>query len=266
VPRHLWLWTLLACSAGFAEDPERWPTREAVEKYEAYVHQAEARIQREVQTQTYLWAAQSPARWARVRAGEAVVEPWNSEGAIDIGDARIHDRIGADFIPGVKLAQAAAFLQDYGIHKNFCRPEVIDSRLLAHDGNGYKLYYRLVKKKIITVVLNAEHTANYYPISDTRLATSSCTTRITEVKDAGKPSEHELPPGGDHGFLWRLNTYWRLEEKDGGVYIECQTISLTRTVAWALRWLINPIIPSLPRESLAHMLTATAEGVRSRAP
>ena len=82
----------------------------------------------------------------------------------------------------------------------------------------------------------------------------------------GTTLRYTLPPGKDHGFLWRLNTYWRLEEKDGGVYIECRTISLTRSVLYGLGWLINPIIRTLPRESLAHMLTATAEGVRSQAP
>ena len=243
-----------------------WPAREPLDKYQAYVREAEAGIQREIHSPTYLWAARSPARWERVLSGEPVVESWNAQGDSDIGDALIHDWIGAYFISGVKLAQVAAFLQNYAVHQNFYRPEVVDSRLLSHNVNVYRLYYRLVKKKILTVVLNTEHTANYYPISATRMVTSSYTTRIAEVKGAGTPEERELPPGKDHGFLWRLNTYWRLEERDGGVYIECRTISLTRSVPFGLGWLINPIIRSLPRESLAHMLTATAEGVRSQAP
>ena len=233
--RDLLLWFALACATAFAEDPAMRPGREPLEKYQAYVRQAEARIQQEIQSPTYLWAARSPARWERVRGGEAVVESWNAQGDSDIGDALIHDWIGACFIPGVKLTQVAAFLQNYAVHKNFYRPEVIESRLLEHDGDRYRLYYRLVKKKILTVVLDTEHTATYYPISATRMVTSSYTTRIAE-------------------------------EKDGGVYIECRTISLTRSVPYGLGWLINPIIRSLPSESLAHMLTATSEGVRSQAP
>jgi hypothetical protein len=260
------LWVALACATASAADPAMRPGREVLNTYQTYVREAEAGMQQEIQSPAYLWAARSPARWERVRGGEAVVEPWNAQGDSDIGDALIHDWIGAYFISGVKLKQVVAFLQNYAVHKNFYRPEVIDSRLLERDGDQYRLYYRLVKKKILTVVLNTEHTANYYPISATRMVTSSYTTRIAEVKDAGKPGERELPPGKDHGFLWRLNTYWRLEEKDGGVYIECRAISLTRSVAYGLGWLINPIIRSLPRESLAHMLTATAVGVRSQAP
>jgi hypothetical protein len=266
MPRDLLLWVTLACATAFAGDPAMRPGRKPLDKYQTYVREAEARMQQEIQSPTYLWAARSPARWERVRSGEAVVEPWNAQGDSDIGDALIHDWIGAFFIPGVKLTQVAAFLQNYAVHKNFYPPEVIDSRLLEHNGNGYRLHYRLVKKKILTVVLDTEHTANYYPISATRMVTSSYTTRIAEVKDAGKPEERELPPGKDHGFLWRLNTYWPLEEKDGGVYLECRSISLSRSVPYGLGWLINPIIRSLPSESLAHLLTTTSQGVRSQAP
>jgi hypothetical protein len=63
--------------------------------------------------------------------------------------------------------------------------------------------------------------------------------------------------GKDHGFLWRLYSYWRFEERDNGVYVECQAISLTRNIPTGLGWLIEPIIRNLPRESLANTLTAT---------
>jgi hypothetical protein len=62
--------------------------------------------------------------------------------------------------------------------------------------------------------------------------------------------------------LWRLDSYWRFEERDGGVYIECQAISLTRDIPTGLGWLITPIIRNLPRESLANTLAATQRAVR----
>jgi hypothetical protein len=77
------------------------------------------------------------------------------------------------------------------------------------------------------------------------------------VENAGKPGERELPVGKDHGFLWRLYSYWRFQERDGGVYVECEAISLSRPVPLGLRWLIDPIIRSLPRESLFNTLQAT---------
>jgi hypothetical protein len=77
------------------------------------------------------------------------------------------------------------------------------------------------------------------------------------VDHAGKPDERVLPPGHDSGFLWKLYSYWRFQERDGGVYVECEAISLTRAVPAGLGWVIQPIITSLPRESLANTLRET---------
>jgi hypothetical protein len=93
----------------------------------------------------------------------------------------------------------------------------------------------------------------------------SYSTRIQEVDDPGTPEERLLPAGDDHGFLWRLYSYWRFEERDGGVYLECQALSLTRDVPTGLGWLIEPIIRQLPRESLANTLRSTREAILPKA-
>ncbi len=76
-------------------------------------------------------------------------------------------------------------------------------------------------------------------------------------KNPGEPQERDLPVGDDHGFLWRLNSYWRFYEADGGVYVQCNAISLTRDVPAGLGWLIRPFIENVPRESLNFTLEAT---------
>ena len=230
------------------------------QKYDAYIAATEARIQREVHSAPYLWAEQSPERWQRVRKGDVAVEPWKAHGETAFGNGLIHDWIGALFIPAMTLARVTSFLQDYDVHKNYFRPEVVDSRLVGRDGNDWKLRYRVVKRYLITLVVNSDQTANFYPLSGTRMITRSVATHIAEVKNAGKPGEREL----DSTIIWRLNTYWRLEEKDGGVYVECQTISLTRAAPAGLGWLVNPIVRSLPGASLAHLLEATRTGAQSR--
>ena len=234
------------------------------QKYDAYIAATEARIQREVHSAAYLWAEQSPERWHRVRKGDVFVEPWNAHGETAAGNGLIHDWIGALFIPAMTLARVTSFLQDYDAHKNYFRPEVIDSRLVGRDGDNWRLRYRVVKRYIITVVVNSDQTANFYPLSGTRMITRSVATHIAEVKNAGKPGERELDPRKESTIVWRLNTYWRLEEKDGGVYVECQTISLTRAAPAGLGWLVNPIVRSLPGASLAHLLEATRTGAQSR--
>ena len=59
------------------------------------------------------------------------------------------------------------------------------------------------------------------------------------------------------GYLWRLNSYWRFEERDGGVYLECESVSLTRDIPFGLGWIVGPFVTSLPRESLEFTLQTT---------
>jgi hypothetical protein len=124
---------------------------------------------------------------------------------------------------------------------------------------------RLRKKKVITVVLDTEHEVHYFQLDPLRWYSRSYTTRIAEVDNPGEPDERQLPPGADHGFLWRLYSYWKFQERDGGVYVECQALSLTRNVPLGLGWLIEPIIRQLPRESLANTLRATRDAALAKA-
>ena len=208
------------CASGLDGIPALPPLKGDLQpKYDAYIAATEARIQREVHSAAYLWSKQSPERWRRVRKGYVVVEPWNARGETAMGNGLLHDWIGALFIPSMTLARVTSFLQDYDAHKDYFRPEVIESRLVGRDGDDWKLRYRVVKRYLITLVINTDQTANYYWLSGTRMLTSSVATRIAEVKNAGKPGEREIDPRQESTIVWRLNTYWRLEERDGGVYV-----------------------------------------------
>jgi len=134
---------------------------------------------------------------------------------------------------------------------------VIDSTLISHQGNDFKIHLRLLKKKVITVVLDTDHDVHYLCLDRTRWFCRSYTTRIAEVEDAGSPRENVLPPDIGHGFLWRLYSYWRFQGKKDSVYVECRAISLTRDVPFGLGWVIEPIIQNLPKESLISTLEAT---------
>src|SRR5205085_2467415 len=79
----------------------------------------------------------------------------------------------------------------------------------------------------------------------------SISTRIAEVENADKPDGPEKPVGNDDGYLWRLNSYWRFYEHDGGVYIQLEAISLTRDIPTGLGWVVSPFVTSIPKESLA---------------
>jgi len=191
------------------------------------------------------------------RQGAVVVEPFGTKPLTPVDGGLVHDWVGSVFMPGATLEKTLAMVQDYDHHKDVFKPEVIGSRLISRDGNDFHIYLRMLKKKVITVVLNSEHEVKYVPIDKTRWRSVSRTTKITEVENAGKTDEREKAPGTGEGFLWKLNSYWRFEERDGGTWLECEAISLTRNVPTGLGWIVEPIIRDLPKESLANTLRAT---------
>ena len=199
----------------------------------------------------------SAERIAQLRKGAVIVELCSGKRPLQVPDGLIHDWIGVICIPGSTVEKTLALLQNYDNHKNIYQPEVIASKLIGRQENDFQIYLRLRKKKIITVILDTEHEVHYQSVNSMRWACCSRTTRISEVEDAGKSTEKVRPPDTGHGFLWRLNSYWRFEEGEDCTYVECRAISLTRDVPSALAWIIEPIILKLPRESLKATLEAT---------
>jgi hypothetical protein len=141
---------------------------------------------------------------------------------------------------------------------------VVRSKLVAKNGNDYKVELRFRKKKVVTVTLNTEHDVQYTELDPAHWYSRSISTRVAEVENAGKPDEHEKPVGHDGGFLWRINSYWRFVGRDGGVYVECESVSLTRDIPAALSWLIQGIVAGVTKDSLEHTLQSTRAGALVR--
>ena len=62
--------------------------------------------------------------------------------------------------------------------------------------------------------------------------------------------------------MWRLNTYWSYEERDGGLYLQIESVSLSRSIPTGLGWAIGPFVESVPRESLEFTLHKTCEALK----
>jgi hypothetical protein len=145
------------------------------------------------------------------------------------------------------------------------RPNVVRSRILSREGSSFRVYLRFFMKKVIAVTLNTEHDAQFASLGPDRAHSRIHSTRIAEVADAGTPKEHEKPPGRDTGFMWRLNTYWRFLERDGGTYIQCESITLSRDIPFGLGWVVGPFVTDIPRESLKFTMERTrAELLKGR--
>jgi hypothetical protein len=203
---------------------------------------------------------QREALRTRLRQGEIIIdqmETLDGQRSVKVPGGLVHHWIALGFIPGATLKQALALLQDYDKYPVIYQPDVKRSRLLSTDGTHFEIYLRLYQKTIVTTVFNAEFEVTYFRVDERRAHSRSYSKRIAEVENPDQLEEREWPVGKDHGFLWRLYSYWRLEERDGGVYVELESVGLSRSVPLVFAWLVNPLLKSLPKSYLSRILHST---------
>jgi len=238
-----------------------------VAAFDRYVRATEARMSPELQDESRflhvdgLPEAERRHHAAELAAGRLVIERLQSREdgkEIDVPDGLIHHWVGVIFVPRGTAAAAVALLQDYNRHADIFKPAIDRSRVLEHDGDRYRVFMRFFMKKVVSVTIDSEHEARFTRASPSRAYSRVVSTRVQEVEHAGTPQEHQLPIGNDGGYLWRINSYWRFLERDGGVYVQCESITLSRDIPFGLHWIVGPFVTSIPRESL----TFTLETVR----
>ncbi|MCU1343580.1 MAG: hypothetical protein JWN92_3003 [Candidatus Acidoferrum typicum] len=242
---------------------------EAAEAFDRYVRLTEKRMRADLQPSgAFLWVDGLPeprreSVQAQLQRGEVVSARLKTDaiGEIRTPGALIHHWVGTVFIPGVSLRQTLAAVEDYDHHSQYFSPEVAKSKTLEHTGDDFKVYLRLVRKKIVTVVLDTEYDVHYEQLGDGREQSRSYSTRIAEIAHPGEPDERQVPSGKESGYLWRLNSYWRFYETGRGVYVQCEAVSLSRDIPAGLGWLIGPFIESIPRESLEFTLRSARAAV-----
>jgi hypothetical protein len=117
-----------------------------------------------------------------------------------------------------------------------------------------RLFLRLQRTQVVTVVYDTEHAIHFLRHGPTRASSTSVATRIVEIANAGTAGERVKPAGHDRGFLWRLNSYWRYEQTEHGVIVECESISLSRAVPSLLAATLRPLIDHVARGSMERTL------------
>jgi hypothetical protein len=149
---------------------------------------------------------------------------------------------GAVFIRGVTLDRVLAGLTNPGTPPP--QADVVASRVLARDACSVRVSIRLVRHAIVTATYDTEHQMTFTRHSPTLATARSVATRIEEVG------------GGDRGFLWRLHSYWRYEQQPGGVLVELDSLTLSRSVPAIVRPVAMPMVNQVARESMTGTLEA----------
>ena len=241
-----------------------------MEAYERYVALTDARNAAEVREGgPFLWVdtlpqARREETYNALKRGDVVIERLETR---DNGDAitcpggLIHHWVGALWIPGASLSQTLALVQAYNQHVKVYSPLELRSQILDHHGDDFKVLIRYLRKKVISVVLDTVLRIDYHTLDATHAWSHARIESVREIKDHDTPHEYALPEGNDGGYLWGMTSYWRFVEREGGTFVESESISLTTRVPVGLGWLVEPFIKSVPRESLREFLNATRKGV-----
>jgi hypothetical protein len=241
--------------------------------FQGYVRLTDARNQSEITAENrWLWVDFLPEKeraeaFSALKRGEIKMkrlETLQNGKTIDCPGAMIPHWIGLAFIPGAKLDEVLAVLKDYNHHSLYYTPDVERAKIESQDGNRFRVFLRFRRHKVITVVLNTEHQVEYFRDTATKAHSRSSAIRIAQVENGGSPGEREKTPGNDDGFLWHMETWWRIQECDGGVYIQSEAATLTRDIPTGLGWLVGPFVTSIPKETLSFTLGATRDAVRKR--
>jgi hypothetical protein len=266
----------LACPKTFANDVPAVPKLKAAtaEAFDHYERLTGERNDTELKRGTeLLWIdglseAERADAYAALKRGEVKMHKLEirEKGVpIHCPDGMIHHWTGLVYVPGAKLPDVLQVLEDYDHHAEYYAPDVEKSRIESRNGDHFRVFLRFRRHKVITVVLDTEHDVHYFRDSGTRAHSRSSAVRIAEVENPGKSDEREKLPEDDNGFLWRMETWWRMIEADGGVYVQSEVLSLTRDIPAGLGWLIGPFVTGIPKETLTFTLEATRKAVEEKA-
>jgi hypothetical protein len=250
---------VLLVAVGSIAPSSRGQTPGALDAWAAYVESTERRINGETRNGEAwpsqvidLWGTGLPDGGVRIEALEAR----DARGEeIDTPDSKVHHWRGAIFIPGVGIDALLDVVQnpERDVH---LQEDVLEARVLDRSPNRLRVFLKLTRSKIVTAVYNTEHTVTYTNHGAGRVESRTEAVKIAELDDPGTPGEREKPRGEDRGFLWKLNSYWHYEEVEGGVLIQCESISLSRSIPFLVRPLVWPIVEGIARESLERTLVS----------
>lgn len=272
--RHVLSWLLLTvlgfvATTGDLSAGPPLPREGTLSGYHEYVSKVEARNREGLSRGAFLWIDELPEpdrirAYLKLQQGDVVMKrigKEDAEGAPKVSGGMIHDWESMIFIPGVKLDQVVGVLQDYDKHSMYYAPDVESARIESREGDHFRVFMRFRRKKVVTVVLNTEQDVVYFRDSGSREHSRSSAVRIREVANPGTKEEKEKSPDEENGFLWQMDTWWRMEEREGGVYVQNEAVSLTRDIPSGLGWLIGPFVTSIPKETLEFTMNATREAV-----
>ena len=236
---------LLLTTSAFAE-----PSTQAVDAFNLYIAALESRLARQHRTpETFLAPTTSEPRGGYIVERVAGESP---QGGL------LHHWRGTAFAPGATAADFERLMRNFDGYPKTFAPQVMQASVLTSGGDAMRASMRVKQKHVITVVMDTAYDVSFGRLDAQHGWSVSRSTKISEIGSTG----NAIPAADEHGFLWRQNTYWSYEERDGGLYMQIESVSLTRSIPTGLGWVVRPFVESVPRESLEFTLRAVCAALK----
>ena len=238
---------------------------ETLAAWQEYIEAARVRMQGSLKAGgSFLLSDSDSARAAKLRAGEIIVAPVGPHIPQSVPSGLIHDWAAEAFIPNVSIEDILLVVRDYEHYKQIYTPAVINSEAIVLGESADQFSLVLMNRSLIAkTALDGTFQSNFFRVNEQRWYSVSETTRMQEITGYGTDSQRSLPEGEGTGLIWRTFVTTRFEERDGGVYIEMETIALSRDIPISLRWMVNPIVRRISRSALETSLSQTRVAVKS---
>ncbi len=236
------------------------PSTAAVSGFDMYVRGVEQRLVEQHRNGSgFLVPVAAAQGEARLKRGELIVEQVAGR---DLPGAMLHHWRGTAFLPGMTATEFERLMEDFDSYPQHFAPEVVQAKMLVQQDGHVQAWMRVRQKHVLTVVMDTTYDVTFSRLDAGHGYSASRSTRIAEIASPGTASEHVLSGANEHGFLWRLNSYWSYEERDGGLYVQIESVSLSRAIPTGLGWALRPYVESVPRESLEFTLQSACNALR----
>jgi hypothetical protein len=209
-----------------------------IKTFENYVAQFERNVEEPFDQAGKMWI-DNDSKSTAFQAGRPVVEPRENT---DIAGGSIHHFSGTIHVRGGTIADVRHVMQDYPNYPKYFKPDVgKGSGLMDSDSTPADEHFTsnlsLIQSTLwIAVSYDCVYDTHYRLLEPHRWSSRSTSASIREWKDPRDVSRGYYPEGDDHGFLWRTNTYWFVREKNGGVDLELDSMTLSRPIPTGFAW------------------------------
>jgi hypothetical protein len=203
----------------------------------------------------FLLIDRQPDTIAKVQAGGILAFHAPHGGVLSVPSGLIHHWTGTAFIPNARAVDAVTALQDYDSYAEIYKPSVTSSKLLTRKGDEFTYRLKFVERGFgLKAGLLGDFRSKYYRLTATTGYSITESTSLTEFADPGTPEERALPSAAAHGYVEGVFTIVRYREAPEGLYVEVETLTLSRDIPASVRWMARPLVQRFSRQVMTGTL------------